>query len=93
MKTNYDVAFRPRTHAELRGMSREHMIAVLDSLDPAYPGGLSLNDPTFWYEAINRYDQQLLNRRVAALTVWITVMTGIYTVTSLLMLLVMLHPS
>lgn len=93
MKTTYDVGFRPHTHAELREMSREHMVAVLDSLASGHPGGLSLNDPTFWYEAINRRDQQLLNRRVALLTVWITILTCVYTIATLVMLLVMLRSS
>ncbi len=44
-------------------------------------------------EAINRHEQELLNRRVASLTIWIAIMTGVYTLATLLMLLIMGRPS
>lgn len=86
-----DFNFRPKTHAELRAMTREHMVNVLDSLDIAAQGGLSLNDPTFWYEAIRQKDQEELSRRVVTLTWWVAAMTAVYTVATLVMLGVMLR--
>lgn len=90
-KLHGDITYRPQNFAQLRSMSREHMVAILDSLSPASAGGLDINDPKFWYAAIQQRDQEVLNARLLRLTVWVAVLTAVYTVATLLMLWLMLR--
>lgn len=84
----WDLAVRPKTYAELRAMPRGHMVAIFDSLSPSSrPGGVEFNDPNVWLAEIHRIDQDQINRSMLRYTRWVTAMTVVITIATVIMLL------
>ena len=83
--SEFDTSFRPRAYWDLRKMQKAQMIAIFDSLSPGSTGGISFNDPNLWLAEIHRLDQEEVNRSVLRLTRWITFMTLVITVATLVM--------
>jgi hypothetical protein len=67
-------------------MQKDHLIAIYDSLSPVSKGGVEFNDPNVWLAEIHRRDEEQINRRILFLTKWVTWLTVIITVATILML-------